>query len=71
MADEESGGSYRENDRVEAADELPGVPAGTPGTVVMVTGLSWIRYRVAFDNGVEVSLLDGRHLAPAARKRRP
>ena len=70
MADEEPAGTYRENDRVEAADELPGVPEGTLGTVVMVTGLSWIRYRVAFDNGVELSLLDGRHLAPAPRKRR-
>ncbi len=70
MAEEESGGTYRGNARVEAADELPGVPKGTPGTVVMVTGLSWIRYRVAFDNGVELSLLDGRHLAPAAPKRR-
>jgi hypothetical protein len=70
MAEEEPGGTYRENDRVEAADELPGVPRGTPGTVVMVTGLSWIRYRVAFDNDVELSLLDGRHLAPAAKRRR-
>ncbi len=70
VAEEESGGNYRENDRVAATDDLPGVPAGTPGTVLMVTGLSWIRYRVAFDNGVELNLLDGRHLAPAARKRR-
>ncbi len=70
MADEEPGGTFQENDRVEAADDLPGVPKGTPGTVVMVTGLSWIRYRVAFDNGVELNLLDGRHLAPAPRRRR-
>ncbi len=70
MAEEEAGRTYREDDRVEAADDLPGVPKGTPGTVVMVTGLSWIRYRVAFDNGVELNLLDGRHLAPAPAKRR-
>ncbi len=70
MAEDEAGRTYREDDRVEAADDLPGVPKGTPGTVVMVTGLSWTRYRVAFDNGVEMNLLDGRHLAPAARSRR-
>ncbi len=70
MADEEASLTYREDDRVEAADDLPGVPKGTPGTVVMVTGISWTRYRVAFDNGVELNLLDGRHLAPVRGRRR-
>ncbi|HEX2043734.1 MAG TPA: hypothetical protein VHF24_13955 [Acidimicrobiales bacterium] len=70
MAEADGGRTYREDDRVEAADDLPGVPKGTPGTVVMVTGLAWIRYRVAFDNGVELNLLDGRHLAAAPRSRR-
>ncbi len=70
MAEQAPGGAYRESDRVEAADDLPGVPKGTPGTVVMVTGLSWIRYRVQFDNGMEHSLLDGRYLERAGRKAR-
>lgn len=70
MADDGSERTFRENKRVQAADDLPGVPEGTPGRVVMVTGLSWIRYRVAFDNGVELGLLDGRHLAPAPRRAR-
>jgi hypothetical protein len=70
MAEDGSERTFRENERVQAADDLPGVPEGTPGRVVMVTGLSWIRYRVAFDNGVELSLLDGRHLAPAQRRAR-
>ncbi len=65
MADTE----FSRRNRVVAAEDLPGVPEGTPGTVVMVTGLSWIRYRVRFDNGVELNLLDGRYLRPA--KRRP
>ena len=65
MADTE----FSHRDRVVAAQDLPGVPKGTPGTVLMVTGLSWIRYRVRFDNGVEMSLLDGEHLAPASGKR--
>ena len=63
MADTE----FSRKDRVEAAEDLPGVPVGTPGTVVMVTGLSWTRYRVRFDNGVERNLLDGRYLKPAQR----
>jgi hypothetical protein len=56
-------------DRVEAVQDLPGVPAGTPGRIVMVTGLSWIRYRVEFDNGVELNLLDGRYLKPSDTKK--
>jgi len=59
---------YSRKDRVEAAQDLPGVPEGTPGRVVMVTGLTWIRYRVRFDNGPELNLLDQRYLRPAHRK---
>ncbi len=66
MADTE----YSRKDRVLAAEDLPGVPEGTPGRVVMVTGLSWIRYRVRFDNGVELNLLDGRYLNPAQTKKK-
>ncbi|MEN3316103.1 MAG: hypothetical protein V7605_2337, partial [Acidimicrobiaceae bacterium] len=40
MADE-----FHAKDRVTAAHDLDAVPAGTGGKVVMVTGLSWIRYR--------------------------
>jgi hypothetical protein len=61
MADEQQ--AFRAKDRVEAADdELPGIPAGTPGKVVGVSGLTWIRYRVQFANGREVNLVDGHHL---------
>jgi hypothetical protein len=73
MADDTPGGAteltYRAKDRVEAVHDLPGVPEGTPGKVLIVTGLSWIRYRVRFDNGVELNLLDGHHLRPAPRRR--
>ena len=48
--------------KVRAHVDLPGVPAGTPGKVLQVSGVSWIRYRVLFDNGMEHGLLDGRHL---------
>ena len=66
MADTE----FSRRDRVVAAEDLPGVPEGTPGVVVMVTGLSWIRYRVRFDNGRELNLLDARYLKPAETKRK-
>jgi hypothetical protein len=59
---------YREKQRVQAAHDLEGVPEGTKGKVLMVTGLSWIRYRVRFDNGVEMSMLDGEQLEPASAK---
>jgi len=67
MADTE----FSRKDKVIAAEDLAGgVPDGTPGVVVMVTGLSWIRYRVRFDNGVELSMLDGRYLRPAETKKK-
>ena len=63
MADEQR--TFRVKDRVEAADDaLPGVPAGTPGKVIGVSGLTWIRYRVQFANGRELNLVDGHHLRP-------
>lgn len=52
--------------KVRAWVDLPSVPAGTPGKVLQVGGVSWIRYRVLFENGVEHGLLDGRHIV--ARK---
>jgi len=65
MADTE----YVRKDRVVAATDRPGVPEGTPGVVVMVTGLSWIRYRVRFDNGVELNMLDGHYLKSGGKKK--
>jgi hypothetical protein len=50
------------HDKVRANIDLPGVPAGTKGKVLQKTGVTWIRYRVLFENGVEHGLLDGRHL---------
>ena len=61
---------FARKDRVVAAEDLPGVPEGTAGRVVMVTGLSWIRYRVGFDNGVELSMLDGRYLKQDSTKKK-
>jgi hypothetical protein len=52
----------KRHQKVRAWTDLPGVPAGTPGKVLQVSGVSWIRYRVLFENGVEHGLLDGRHI---------
>jgi len=53
--------------RARAKVDLPRVPAGTEGTVVLADGFAWKRYRVFFDNGVEVGFLDGRHLEPGKK----
>lgn len=52
----------KRHEKVLANIDLPGVPVGTPGKVLQVVGLTWLRYRVLFDNGVEHSHLDGRHI---------
>jgi hypothetical protein len=40
--------------KVVAAVDLPGVPAGTPGRIVLEAGFRWFRYWVRFENGVEL-----------------
>lgn len=52
----------KRHQKVRAWTDLPGVPAGMPGKVLQVTGVSWVRYRVLFENGIEQGLLDGRHI---------
>lgn len=51
------------HEKVVAAVDLPGVPAGTPGKVTLVNGFRWTRYRVYFENGVDAGSLDGTQLA--------
>jgi hypothetical protein len=40
-----------------------GVPEGTEGKVIVIQGLSWIRYWVWFDNGVRLGTIDRKKLA--------
>lgn len=42
---------------VKAAINLRGVPEGTMGKVILSSGLDWVRYWVAFENGVEIGSL--------------
>lgn len=53
---------FRRRQKIAAAVDLPGVPAGTFGKVWFVSGVTWIRYHVAFDNGVELANVDGAEL---------
>jgi hypothetical protein len=59
--------ALRVRDRVRAAVDLPGVPAGTEGKVIVANGFNWLRYWVLFDNGVELGELDGRQLEPTPK----
>lgn len=54
---------FRRGETVKALDDLPGVPRGTRGRVYLVDGFTWIRYRVLFENGVDIGSIDGRALA--------
>ena len=53
----------KENDRVVATVDLKRVPRGTTGKVIMVSGLSWIRYWVLFGNGERIGTLHRNKLA--------
>ena len=52
----------RRKDRVVAAVDLPGIPAGTTGKVTFVAGFDWIRYWVRWDNGVQRGSINRKHL---------
>lgn len=57
----------RIGDRVRSTVDLDGVPAGSEGRVLLANGFNWQRYRVLFNNGVELGDLDHRHLEPTGR----
>jgi hypothetical protein len=62
--------NLRIGDRVVASVDLTDVPAGTEGRVLLANGFQWQRYRVLFDNGVELGDLDHRNLAPVGRTKK-
>ena len=53
----------RRKERVVAAANMPGIPEGTAGKVIVVEGLTWIRYWVRFDNGVVRGSINRKQLA--------
>ena len=54
-------------DHVTTTADLHGVPAGTAGRVLLANGFNWQRYRVLFDNGVEIGDLDARQLVASGK----
>lgn len=54
---------FRKGEVVKVLDPLPGVPQGTRGRIYLIDGFTWTRYRVLFDNGVDIGSLDGSVLA--------
>lgn len=57
----------RIGDRVSATSDLQDVPEGTDGRILLANGFNWQRYRVLFNNGVELGDLDGRQIAPIGK----
>jgi hypothetical protein len=57
----------RIGDRVSATSDLQDVPEGTGGRILLANGFNWQRYRVLFNNGVELGDLDGRQIAPIGK----
>ena len=60
----------RLGDRVRTIVELPGVPEGTEGKVILANGFNWQRYRVLFEDGTQLGDLDHRHIEPIGRAAR-
>lgn len=60
------------HDRVVASIDLAGVPAGTPGKIILRNGLAEYRYRVLFEvggpNGTDVGHVSGSVLSRIDRK---
>jgi len=60
----------RKGSKVVARSDLRDVPEGTQGKVIMVSGLTWIRYWVRFDNGVSIGSINRADLATASEWQR-
>ncbi len=56
-------GSFARHEKVVARVDLPGVPTGTHGRIMLKGGFRWDRYRVRFDNGVEASWVERDQIA--------
>lgn len=63
MAKAATSDRFRKGETVRTLGPLPGVPKGTRGRVYLVDGFAWTRYRVLFDNGLDIGSLDGTALA--------
>ena len=69
MAKDDKTDHLKRGAKVVALTDMRRVPRGTTGRVMMVSGLSWIRYFVDFDNGVSMPTVDRSRLATPAEWR--
>lgn len=69
MAKDPKNDHLKRGAKVVALADMRGVPRGTTGRVTMVSGLTWIRYFVDFDNGVSVPSVNRTMLATPAEWR--
>jgi hypothetical protein len=53
---------FKQHQKVVAARDLPGVVAGTPGKILLINGLAWVRYRVLFEGRIERGMLNAEDL---------
>lgn len=57
---------FRKNEKIIATEDLVGVPRGTKGKVKLINGVTWKRYWVFFENGVQRGSIDGSSLVRAS-----
>ena len=57
---------FKKGTRVVATTDLRGVAEGTSGSIRIAVGLTWLRYRVSFDNGADVGSVGHEKLVPEA-----
>jgi hypothetical protein len=69
MAKDTGTDQLKRGDKVVCLTAMRGVPRGTVGRVTMVSGLTWFRYFVDFENGVAVPSVDRSALATPAQWR--
>ena len=70
MASTATTNDLKKGTRVIAAHGLAHVPEGTKGKVMLVNGLSWIRYWVRFENGITMGSVNRANLATPAEWQR-
>ena len=58
MAPKDDTPVFKQHQKVVAAHDLPGVAAGTPGKILLINGLSWVRHRVLFEGRIERGMLN-------------
>ena len=69
MAKDAKNDHLKRGTKVVSMADMRGVPRGTTGRVTMVSGLTWIRYFVDFDNGTSMASVDRAVLATPAEWR--